>query len=97
MERKPDRICPCCGEAMTKGTLCGTGRGFMQWREGPYQGGLDALRFTGRKLDLEGSEPAWYCEGCGSILLQTNRPLEKAGPNYVWKNGKPCPVGEEDF
>ena len=92
MERKPDRICPCCGGTMTKGTLCGTGRGFMQWREGPYQGGLDALRFTGRKLDLEGWESAWYCEDCGSILLQTDRPLEKAGPNYVWKNGKPCPV-----
>jgi len=93
---KDDKFCPCCGGSMIKGTLCGTGRGFMQWREGPYQGGLDALRFTGRKLDLEGREPAWYCKGCGSILLQTDRPLEKAGPNYVWKNGKPCPVGEEE-
>ena len=96
MERKENKVCPCCGRAMTKGTLCGTGRGFLQWREGPYLGGLDALRFTGRKLDLEGTEPAWYCETCGAILLQTNRPLEKAGPNYIWKNGRPCPVGEED-
>ena len=93
--RKGDKLCPCCGGSMIEGTLCGTGRGFMQWREGPYQGGLEALRFTGRKLDLERREPAWYCGACGCILLQTNRPLEKAGPNYVWKNGKPCPVGEE--
>lgn len=95
MEKRMNKTCPCCGETMTKGTLCGTGRGFLQWREGPYQSGLEALRFTGRKLDLEGREPAWYCAGCGTILLQTDRPLEKAGPNYVWENGKPVVKTEE--
>lgn len=62
---QPDPIpCPWCGEPMLVGFLYGSSRGGMQWREGPWRGGLDAMRFTGRKIDLGGSETAWYCTSC---------------------------------
>ena len=58
VNKAPEPIdCPWCGEPMLGGFLYGGGRsGSMQWREGPWQGGMDALRFTGRKIDLGGSE-----------------------------------------
>lgn len=86
---QPDSVpCPWCGEPMLSGFLYGNGRGSMQWREGPWRGGLDALRFTGRKIDLGGSEEAWYCASCQKLTLDIEGMLEKAGPNYVWKDGK---------
>ena len=88
--------CPWCGKEMLSGFLYGGGRGSMQWREGPCRGGLDAMRFTGRKIDLGGSEAAWYCTDCRKVTIDIEGMLEKAGPNYVWKDGKPCPVEEED-
>ena len=88
--------CPWCGEPMLYGVLYGNGRGSMQWREGPYRGGLDAMRFTGWKIDLGGNETAWYCASCRKLTMDIGGMLEKAGPNYVWKDGKPCPVEEEE-
>ena len=86
---KPEPIlCPWCGEPMLCGVLYGNSRGGTQWREGPYRGGLDTLRFTGRKIDLGGSETAWYCTSCRKLTLDIEGMLEKAGPNYVWKDGK---------
>ena len=87
--------CPWCGEPMLYGTLYGNGRA-MQWREGPFRGGLDAMRFTGWKIDLGGSETAWYCPSCRKLMLDIEGMLEKAGPNYVWKDGKPCSADEEE-
>ena len=80
--------CPWCGAAMLGGFLYGSGRGFMQWREGPWRGGLDALRFTGWKIDLGDSEAAWYCPACQKLVMDIAGMLEKAGPNYEWKDGK---------
>ena len=87
--------CPWCGKPMLYGVLYGSGRA-MQWREGPYRGGLDAMRFNGWKIDLGGSEAAWYCTDCRKVTIDIEGMLEKAGPNYVWKDGKPCPVEEEE-
>lgn len=87
--QQPDPIpCPWCGEPMLYGFLYGNSRGSMQWREGPWRGGLDAMRFTGRKIDLGGSETAWYCTTCRKLTLDIEAMLEKVGPNYVWKDGK---------
>ena len=90
VNKAPEPIdCPWCGSPMLGGFLYGGGRsGSMQWREGPWQGGLDALRFTGRKIDLGGSETAWYCTSCRKLTLDIEGMLEKAGPNYEWKDGK---------
>ena len=89
VHKPPDPIpCPWCGEPMLVGFLYGSSRGGMQWREGPWRGGLDAMRFTGRKIDLAGSETAWYCTSCKKMVMDIEGILEKAGPNYVWENGK---------
>lgn len=88
-EERPEPIfCPWCGAPMLYGFLYGNGRGTMQWREGPYRGGLDAMRFTGQKIDLGGSETAWYCISCRKMTMDVEGMLEKAGPNYTWKDGK---------
>ena len=88
--------CPWCGQPMVAGTLYGQSRGGMQWRKGGYQGFLDSLAFTGMKIDLGAYEDAWYCPACQKMTLNIGRAMEKAGPNYVWKDGKPCPAGEEE-
>ena len=88
-EPSEPETCPWCGAPMVRGTLYGNARGCMQWREGPYQGGLDALRFTDRKVDLSGGEEAWFCEPCQKMTMDIGRALESAGPNYVWEGGKP--------
>lgn len=93
---EPDPVdCPWCGAPMVYGTLYGNSRGSIQWREGPYRGGMEALRFTGRKVDLGGAEDAWFCESCQKMTVDIGRALEKAGPNYVWENGKPVVKTEE--
>ena len=48
-------LCPWCGQPMVAGTLYGQSRGAggingLQWREGGYQGFLDSLAFTGKKI-----------------------------------------------
>ena len=85
--------CPWCGEPMEWGNLYastgGSGRGpFLQWREGEHKGFLDSLRFTGRMVNMGWYEEAWYCEPCGKLVLDAALAMERAGPNYVWENGK---------
>ena len=94
-------LCPWCGQPMVAGTLYGQSRGAggingLQWREGGYQGFLDSLAFTGKKIDLGSYEDAQYCTSCQKMTLNIGRAMEKAGPNYVWKNGKPFPADEEE-
>ena len=91
---KPEPIsCPWCGEPMEWGNLYaargGTGgSAFLQWREGEHKGFLDSLRFTGRMVNMGWYEEAWYCEPCGKLVLDAALAMERAGPNYVWENGK---------
>ena len=93
--------CPWCGREMVYGTLYGRGRGgggtigSLQWLEGGYRSWLDTLAFTERKIDLGFYEEAWYCEICQKMTMDIGRALEKAGPNYVWENGKPVVKPEE--
>lgn len=93
-------LCPWCGKEMVYGTLygrsrAGAGIGSLQWLEGGYRSWLDTLTFTERKIDLGFYEAAWYCESCQKMTLDIGRAMEKAGPNYVWENGKPVVKTEE--
>ena len=93
--------CPWCGKEMVYGTLYGRSRGgggtigSLQWLEGGYRGFLDTLGFTGSTIDLGFHESAWFCESCLKMTVDIGRALEKAGPNYVWENGKPVVKTEE--
>ena len=93
--------CPWCGKAMVAGTLYGRSRGGagtigrLQWLEGGYRSLLDTLGFTGSKIDLGFYEDAWFCPDCQKMTLDIGRAMEKAGPNYVWENGKPVVKREE--
>ena len=100
---KPDPIpCPWCGEPMEWGNLYaskggGSGAGsFLQWREGEHKGFLDSLRFTGRMVNMGWYEEAWYCETCRKLVLDAGLAMERAGPNYVWKDGKVVFPGEHE-
>ena len=91
---RPDPIpCPWCGEPMEWGNLYaargGSGGGaFLQWREGEHKEFLDSLRFTGRMVNMGWYEEAWYCGTCRKLVLDAGLAMERAGPNYVWKDGK---------
>ena len=64
------------------------GSAFLQWRKGEHKGFLDSLRFTGRMVNMGWYEEAWYCETCRKLVLDAGLAMERAGPNYVWENGK---------
>ena len=64
------------------------GSAFLQWREGEHKGFLESLRFTGRMVNMGWYEEAWYCETCRKLVLDAGLAMERAGPNYVWENGK---------
>ena len=91
---KPEPIpCPWCGKLMEWGNLyaargSGSGVGFLQWREGEHKGFLDSLRFTGRMVNMGWYEESWYCESCRKLVLDAGLAMKRAGPNYVWENGK---------
>ena len=100
-EEPPEPMtCPWCGNSMVYGTLYGRSRGSagvgsLEWLEGGYRSWLDKLAFTERKIDLGLYETAWYCEACRKMTLDIGCAMEKAGPNYVWENGKPVIKTEE--
>lgn len=93
---KPEPIlCPWCGEPMIWGNLYAkSGAGmqtygqYLQWREGECKGFLDSLRFTGQMVDMGYYEEAWYCTKCRKLVMDVGLAMKRAGPNYVWENGK---------
>ena len=94
-EKPEPSPCPWCGEPMEWGNLYAKNGGgiqsygqYLQWREGEHKGLLDSLRFKGKTVELGWYEEAWYCETCRKLVLDAGLAMERAGPNYVWKDGK---------
>ena len=76
--RPPERAaaaekCPWCGGEMLMGHLDG-GRDATIWREGERKGpwGLLFSDTTPRQMTIKESEPSWYCEKCGKLVVSAS-------------------------